>query len=69
MNNSLNEGSSVHEGLIGAGVVEIGVVPHGPDDFLGPGGATLWVRHQQHVSAPPLVTQRMSLLSTDFTEA
>lgn len=58
---SLNKGNSVHQVAIGSWMVEGGVVPHRPDDFLHPGGATFGVRHQHHVTVPPLVAKRTLL--------
>ena len=30
-------------------MVQVGVVPQGPDNLLSPGGAALWVRYHPHV--------------------
>ena len=38
---SLKERDSIHDWILGQGMVKVDVVPHGPDDLLCPGGAAL----------------------------
>ena len=53
----LNLWASYEEIVFGVRVVQIWVVPHGPDYLLCPRGAALWVGHHQHVIGPELCGQ------------